>query len=83
MTAEYVPMLLLYGLSYFLVKAVEPKHSIYRLPVRAQRVILRADWVVPMDGPPIADGAVEIADGRIAAVGPRRTAARTPAIATR
>ncbi len=25
MTAEYVPMLLLYGLSYFLVKAVEPK----------------------------------------------------------
>jgi cytosine/adenosine deaminase-related metal-dependent hydrolase len=33
-------------------------------------VILRADWVVPMDGPPIADGAVEITDGRIAAVGP-------------
>jgi hypothetical protein len=25
MTAEYVPMLLLYLLSYFLVKAVEPK----------------------------------------------------------
>jgi len=33
-------------------------------------VILRADWVVPVDGPPIADGAVEIADGRIVAVGP-------------
>jgi cytosine/adenosine deaminase-related metal-dependent hydrolase len=33
-------------------------------------VILQADWVVPMDGPPIADGAVEIADGRIVAVGP-------------
>jgi 5-methylthioadenosine/S-adenosylhomocysteine deaminase len=33
-------------------------------------VILRADWVVPMDGPPIADGAVEIAGGRIVAVGP-------------
>jgi cytosine/adenosine deaminase-related metal-dependent hydrolase len=32
-------------------------------------VILRADWVVPMDGPPIADGAVEISEGRIAAVG--------------
>jgi 5-methylthioadenosine/S-adenosylhomocysteine deaminase len=31
-------------------------------------VILRADWVVPMDGPPIADGEVEIADGRISAV---------------
>jgi sec-independent protein translocase protein TatC len=28
MTAEYVPMLLLYGVSYFLVKAVEPKGSI-------------------------------------------------------
>jgi cytosine/adenosine deaminase-related metal-dependent hydrolase len=35
-------------------------------------VILRADWVVPMDGPPIADGAVEIAEGRIVAVGPAR-----------
>ena len=33
-------------------------------------MILRADWVVPMDGPPIADGAVQIADGRIVAVGP-------------
>jgi cytosine/adenosine deaminase-related metal-dependent hydrolase len=33
-------------------------------------VILRADWVVPMDGPPIADGAVQVVDGRIAAVGP-------------
>jgi sec-independent protein translocase protein TatC len=28
MTAEYVPMLLLYALSYFLVKAVEPKGSL-------------------------------------------------------
>lgn len=33
-------------------------------------MILRADWVVPMDGPPIADGEVQIADGRIAAVRP-------------
>jgi len=33
-------------------------------------VILRADWVVPMDGPPIADGCVEIEDGRIVAVRP-------------
>jgi cytosine/adenosine deaminase-related metal-dependent hydrolase len=33
-------------------------------------VILRADWVVPMDGPPIADGCVEIENGRIAAVRP-------------
>jgi 5-methylthioadenosine/S-adenosylhomocysteine deaminase len=35
-------------------------------------VILSADWVVPVDGPPIPDGAVEIGDdGRIAGVGPR------------
>jgi 5-methylthioadenosine/S-adenosylhomocysteine deaminase len=33
-------------------------------------VILAADWVVPMDGPPIADGCIEIEDGRIAAVRP-------------
>jgi Sec-independent protein secretion pathway component TatC len=28
MTAEYVPMLVLYWLSYFLVKAVEPKRGV-------------------------------------------------------
>jgi sec-independent protein translocase protein TatC len=28
MTAEYVPMLVLYWISYFLVKAVEPKHGL-------------------------------------------------------
>jgi cytosine/adenosine deaminase-related metal-dependent hydrolase len=33
--------------------------------------ILSADWVLPVEGPPIRDGAVAIADGRIAAVGPR------------
>jgi cytosine/adenosine deaminase-related metal-dependent hydrolase len=33
-------------------------------------VILAADWVVPMDGPPIADGCVEIEDGRIVDVRP-------------
>jgi 5-methylthioadenosine/S-adenosylhomocysteine deaminase len=30
---------------------------------------MSADWVLPVDGPPIADGAVAIEDGRIAAVG--------------
>jgi 5-methylthioadenosine/S-adenosylhomocysteine deaminase len=35
-------------------------------------VILSADWVLPVDGPPVPDGAVAIGDdGRIAAVGPR------------
>jgi len=33
-------------------------------------VILAADWVVPMDGPPIADACVEIEDGRVTAVRP-------------
>jgi 5-methylthioadenosine/S-adenosylhomocysteine deaminase len=34
-------------------------------------VILSADWVLPVDGPPIEDGAVAIGeDGRIEAVGP-------------
>jgi cytosine/adenosine deaminase-related metal-dependent hydrolase len=32
--------------------------------------ILSADWVLPVEGPPIPDGAVAIVDGRIAAVGP-------------
>jgi cytosine/adenosine deaminase-related metal-dependent hydrolase len=31
--------------------------------------VLSADWVVPVDGPPIEDGAVSIEEGRIAAVG--------------
>jgi cytosine/adenosine deaminase-related metal-dependent hydrolase len=31
--------------------------------------VLSADWVLPIDAPPIADGAVAIEDGRIAAVG--------------
>jgi cytosine/adenosine deaminase-related metal-dependent hydrolase len=31
---------------------------------------LSADWVLPVAGPPIRDGAVAIEDGRIAAVGP-------------
>ena len=32
--------------------------------------IVSADWVLPVAGPPIRDGAVAIEDGRIAAVGP-------------
>jgi cytosine/adenosine deaminase-related metal-dependent hydrolase len=33
--------------------------------------VLSADWVLPVGGQPIRDGAVEIEDGRIAAVGTR------------
>jgi 5-methylthioadenosine/S-adenosylhomocysteine deaminase len=32
--------------------------------------ILSADWVLPVEGEPIPDGAVAVEDGRIAAVGP-------------
>ena len=34
-------------------------------------MIVSADWVIPVEGPPIADGAVAVEDGRIVAVGPR------------
>ena len=33
--------------------------------------IYSADWVLPVEGPPIRDGAVAVEDGRIAAVGSR------------
>jgi cytosine/adenosine deaminase-related metal-dependent hydrolase len=32
--------------------------------------VLSADWVVPVEGPPIRDGAVAIDDGRVAALAP-------------
>lgn len=34
------------------------------------RTLLRADWVVPVSGPPIRDGAVAVSGERIVAVGP-------------
>jgi cytosine/adenosine deaminase-related metal-dependent hydrolase len=36
------------------------------------KILLRAQWVVPIDAPPISDGAVVFAEGRIVAVGPAR-----------
>lgn len=35
------------------------------------RRLLSAPWVLPVEGPPIPDGALLVADGRIEAVGPR------------
>jgi len=37
--------------------------------VSSRQHVLSADWVLPVEGQPIADGAVAIEDGRIAAVG--------------
>jgi 5-methylthioadenosine/S-adenosylhomocysteine deaminase len=33
--------------------------------------VISADWVLPIEGPPLRDGAVAIEDGRVAAVGSR------------
>jgi 5-methylthioadenosine/S-adenosylhomocysteine deaminase len=34
------------------------------------RIVYEADWVVPVEGDPVREGGVAVADGRIAAVGP-------------
>jgi len=39
--------------------------------------VLSADWVLPVDGPPIEGGAVCIDEGRIAAIGPRSALGET------
>src|SRR5438067_1784684 len=39
-------------------------------------IVLHADWIVPVDGPPLRDACVAVADGRVAWVGP---AAEAPA----
>ena len=52
---EFIPLLVLYGLSYFLVKLVEPKRAAPpRCRADARLMILGADWVLPVDGAPIA-----------------------------
>lgn len=33
-------------------------------------IVLRAGWVVPVEGPPLRDGAVAVKDGRVAWIGP-------------
>ncbi len=35
-------------------------------------IVLQAGWVVPVEGPPVRDGAVAVEDGRIVSVGARR-----------
>ena len=81
---EVIPLVLLFELSIWLSVLLERRWQrgwdddlAAPAPVR----ILSADWVVPVDGPPIHDGAVAIEDdGRIAAVGPRERARRRRAL---
>ena len=82
---EVVPLLVLFELSIWLAVLMERRWE--RRPPKPKRCddarcrgvlrlrravrVLSADWVVPVEGEPIADGAVAIDDdGRIAAVGP-------------
>src|SRR5436309_2240192 len=46
-----------------------------RHPNAPSPVMLRAAWVAPMDGPPVRDGGVVMAGGRVAAVGDGRALA--------
>ena len=64
---EFIPLLVLYGLSYFIVRAVEKARG-DSLILSPADMILGADWVLPVDGPPLRDGAVRIEDGAIAEV---------------
>ena len=78
---EVVPLLLLFELSIWLVGAARaPTSERGGRRGRGIRPVVRvvsADWVVPVEGAPIAGGAVAIADdGRIAAVGTQPTSAR-------
>ena len=41
-------------------------------------IVYRAEWVCPIDGPPIRDGAVAVEEGRIAAVGAAGAFPRVP-----
>jgi len=47
------------------------------LKTRANPELLLAQWIAPMDGPPIRDGAIAFADGIILAVGAASELRRT------
>ena len=51
--AEFIPLLILYGLSYFLVSG---RAEARRGRPEPRYVILAADWVLPVDGPPVRGG---------------------------
>ena len=69
---EVIPLVLLFEVSIWLAVLLERRWQRVagRRPRRGGPVrVLSADWVVPVDGDPIRDGAVAIEDGLIAAVG--------------
>ena len=77
---ETIPLLILFEASIWMAKVMEPRWrggpAIIDDPDAARRAGTSrgedrlADWVVPVEGSPIRDGAIEIADdGTIAAVG--------------
>ncbi len=68
---EVVPLLLLFELSIWLSTCMEKRWDIADQTSRWSEAvrILSADWVLPVEGEPIENGAIAIEDGRIAAVG--------------
>ena len=45
-------------------------------------IVLRAGWVVPVEGPPLRDGAVAVKDGRVTWIGPASDAPAGVDVAT-
>ena len=81
---EVVPLLVLFEVSIWLSVVHGAALGALGRRGRGSVRVVSADWVVPVEGDPIADGAVAIGDdGRIAAVGAvrrsRRGRARSPA----
>ena len=68
---EFLPLIFLFEFSIWLASFMEKRWDIVDERSRwSGRVrVLSADWVLPVEGEPIENGAVAIEDGRIAAVG--------------
>ncbi len=72
---ETIPLLILFEMSDLALRLhgapLEPRLGRGLRRSRALVRVISADWVVPVEGPPIRDGAVAIDDGLIADVGTR------------
>ena len=85
---EFIPLIILFEGSIIVASVLERRWSarglrrVTRLVVTVRTV--SADWVVPVEGDPIEDGAVVIGDdGRIEAVGAAASSARVSGSTTR